>query len=473
MIEWTVAEALWGYYEVVLGQEVPYPSVADFFWLSGYVFIFIALLLQYRVFRAAPTRRQWLTILFVIVLFSVIGGLLVIQPIIAQFDPEAVLEDVFNIAYPLFDLILLILTMAIIFLVEQGRFGFSWRLLGLGFIVMAAADLLFSYSTSIGIYFPDGQLNGITLTIDTLYYLGYLMQGLGGYTYLLLIGSLQAGKMNIVVRQPAKENILVFINQQGNIISVSDNFSSLTRSDPSNHYEQKSLSYVLGIQNMILESIISTTMQQGSVSGQSLKVSASNGESNMVSLSSLLVKNEQGEFVAIALVLQAELAGSLPATPLTEQQRMLINYYLDKSGTDHREENQALRSYFLEQISLLLSLVRQFSGTGASRELLTELNRLAADHQWHFDFSEKDISVSGEYEGDTLAGHISTLLGEARNFAGKLTSLGLVEREMSIVVDHLSTDNLRYLGRYALPGIARLAPEGQSLPPALSAKQME
>jgi hypothetical protein len=224
---------------------------------------------------------------------------------------------------------------------------------------------------------------------------------------------------------------------------------------------------------MILESIISTTMQQGSVSGQSLKVSASNGESNMVSLSSLLVKNEQGEFVAIALVLQAELAGSLPATPLTEQQRMLINYYLDKSGTDHREENQALRSYFLEQISLLLSLVRQFSGTGASRELLTELNRLAADHQWHFDFSEKDISVSGEYEGDTLAGHISTLLGEARNFAGKLTSLGLVEREMSIVVDHLSTDNLRYLGRYALPGIARLAPEGQSLPPALSAKQME
>ncbi|HEX2697540.1 MAG TPA: hypothetical protein VHM28_07515, partial [Anaerolineales bacterium] len=226
MIEWTVAEALWGYYEVVLGQEVPYPSVADFFWLSGYVFIFIALLLQYRVFRAAPTRRQWLTILFVIVLFSVIGGLLVIQPIIAQFDPEAVLEDVFNIAYPLFDLILLILTMAIIFLVEQGRFGFSWRLLGLGFIVMAAADLLFSYSTSIGIYFPDGQLNGITLTIDTLYYLGYLMQGLGGYTYLLLIGSLQAGKMNIVVRQPAKENILVFINQQGNIISVSDNFSS-------------------------------------------------------------------------------------------------------------------------------------------------------------------------------------------------------------------------------------------------------
>ena len=38
---WLCAEASWAYYREGLGVEVPYPSIADLFWLIGYGFFFV------------------------------------------------------------------------------------------------------------------------------------------------------------------------------------------------------------------------------------------------------------------------------------------------------------------------------------------------------------------------------------------------------------------------------------------------
>lgn len=42
IINWALGDILWGYYELVLG-EVPFPSIADIFYLSAYLFFFIGI----------------------------------------------------------------------------------------------------------------------------------------------------------------------------------------------------------------------------------------------------------------------------------------------------------------------------------------------------------------------------------------------------------------------------------------------
>jgi hypothetical protein len=43
-------EAACAAYTLVLDVEIPYPSIADVFWLSGYAFLFLALLIYAKLF---------------------------------------------------------------------------------------------------------------------------------------------------------------------------------------------------------------------------------------------------------------------------------------------------------------------------------------------------------------------------------------------------------------------------------------
>jgi hypothetical protein len=170
LVLWTLAETIWGYYEVVLNEPVPYPSIADLFWVIGYIPLIQAILIQYRLYQIRPNQRQRFLIAAIVLLFSVVGGAVVIQPIVQAFDLERALESLLNVAYPSLDLLLLILTTVIVFALEQGRFAFTWRVLGLGLVIMASGDLLFSYASWNELYNPEGQVNGITLVTDAFFY---------------------------------------------------------------------------------------------------------------------------------------------------------------------------------------------------------------------------------------------------------------------------------------------------------------
>jgi hypothetical protein len=457
MVVWTMAEAIWAYYEVILGEEVPYPSLADLFWLFGYVMFYVALLNQYRLFQTTPTQPQKLAISLLVIVFSLIGSFLVLIPIIESFDPQKILESLLNIAYPLFDLILLILTLAIIFSLEQGRFALTWRLLGVGLVFMSTADFMFSYASWNEIYFPEGHLNGITLLIDTLYYVAYLTLGLGAYTYGIVSDSLQSVKIDIVLRALTKSNILVFTDRTGTIISVSDNFSNLVRSQGQGQYVKTSLSEALHIDQAVMADLLLKTIKHSSLSTQPMEIRDWRGALRTIWLTSLAVYDEQRKLVCIAMVLRTNLdLQDEEERSLSEEQKMLVNYYLTQAGTYRSEENQVIKTYFLEQIRLLYSLIQQFSGVSAADKLMTYLNQVVGQNDWHFTFMGQEISIPEEYEGETLADRLSTLLQEAKNFAVNMINLRVVEQEMRILDNNLSMDNLRYVDKYGLRG-ARIA----------------
>ena len=58
MASWTLAEVTWGIYYFVLRIPVPYPSVADWFYIGAYVPLSLALLTYFFAFRAGMTRRK-------------------------------------------------------------------------------------------------------------------------------------------------------------------------------------------------------------------------------------------------------------------------------------------------------------------------------------------------------------------------------------------------------------------------------
>jgi hypothetical protein len=450
-VAWTLAEAIWAFYEVVLGQEVPYPSVADLFWLFGYFMFYVALVHQYRLFQTSPTRRQKITTALFVILFSLLGSILVLQPIVASFDSQKLLESLLNIAYPLSDLFLLTLTLAIIFSLQQGRFAFTWRVLGLGLVFMALGDLIFSYASWNEIYYPDSQLNGLTLLIDTLYYVGYLTLGLGAYTYRLTSDSLQPVKFDIVLRSLTKSNILIFIDADGKVISLSDNFSNLVRSQRTDAYVNRLLHEALKIEPAVISNLIQKTLAQGSLSTQSLEIRDSRGDLRNVWITSLAIYDDQKRLVCIAIVLRANLdLESGEERPLKEEQEMLIQYYLTQAGTYRSEENQVIKEYFLAQIRLLYSLIQQFSGISVADKLLTYLNQVTTQNGWHFTFTDQEIGIPEEYEGELLAGYLSRLLQEAKSFAVNMINLKVVEQEMKLLDNNLSRENLRYIDKYKL-----------------------
>jgi len=459
LLAWTVAETIWAFYEVVLGQEVPYPSIADLFWLSGYAMICVALLTQYRLFQVTPSQQQKRMIAVLVVVFFLIGGFVILGPIIQGFDPEEILASLLNIAYPLFDLLLLVLALAVIFSLEQGRFVLSWHILGLGLVFLAAADLMFSYADWNEIYFPDSTLNGITLLIDTLYYVAYLTLGLAAYTYRLISNSLQSVTMDIVLRSLTRSNILVFVAPDGTVISLSDNFSNLVHSRGQNQYVKKPLCEALKIDQSVMADLIAKTIEHEALSTQPVMIRDVQGQPRDVWLTSLAVYNDQKALVCIALVFRTNLTPQDGEEhPLSEEQRMLVNYYLTQAGTYRSEENQVIKTYFLEQISLLYSLIQQFSGTPVADKLLVYLNQVASRNEWQFTFTGQVIGIPNEYEGQTLAERVSVLLQEAKTFATDMINLRVVAQEMKLLDNGLSADNLRYIDKYNLRSTANPVP---------------
>lgn len=451
MLAWTVAETIWAYYEVILEQDVPYPSVADAFWFLGYFIFYVALVNQYRIFQTSPTRQQKTTMILLVIVFSVIVGILVLKPIVESFDFQKRFESLLNIAYPLSDLVLLTLTLAIIFSLQQGRFVLTWHLVGVGLLLMAAGDLIFSYASWNELYYPDGHLNALTILIDMLYFVAYLILGLGAYTYRITADLLQPVQMGIVLRSLTKSNILIFIDENGRIISLSDNFVNLVRSSSAQPYVKMYLSDVLKIDPAVMTDLIKKTLAQGSLSTHPVEMQGPRGKLITVWITSLSVHDDQGQFVCIALVLRANLNLERgEEKPLSQEQQMLVNYYLTQAGTYRNEENQVLKAYILEQIRLLYSLVQQFSGTSVADKLLTYLNQVGNQNGWQFTFSAQEICIPEEYEGEILAGHASILLKEAKTFAVNTINLKIVEQEMMILDSNLSRDNLRYIDKYNL-----------------------
>jgi hypothetical protein len=176
---------------VFLGVDMDetFPSIADVFWLAGYppFFAGLTILLVGYVQSGLPLGSAFKYIVACVVILG-IGAFLVVQllvPILAD-DTLTPLVSFYYMFYPLADLVLLVPATMLVLITShfgRGRLARPWMYIAVGFLLMGAADILYSYLDWQGLYGPGHA-------IDIAWNASYCVIGLAGWHQARLVRSL-------------------------------------------------------------------------------------------------------------------------------------------------------------------------------------------------------------------------------------------------------------------------------------------
>ncbi|HSX15804.1 MAG TPA: hypothetical protein VLF40_03365 [Candidatus Saccharimonadales bacterium] len=173
LLLWGAGSMVWSYYNFIVKNSLPYPSLADlgfapsiFFWGLGAVFLSKASGARFA-FRTSMFAKFFVAAAVVLLpaaayylLVHVARGGVVVP------EGESSLKTVLDVAYPLGDFVALMLSV-IIFGLSMRYFGGYFRLsiisLLAGLAVMFLADFVFSYTTTTGTFY-NGDWGDLLLT---------------------------------------------------------------------------------------------------------------------------------------------------------------------------------------------------------------------------------------------------------------------------------------------------------------------
>ena len=155
IVTWTAADVVW---TVAYANDpnAPYPSWADLLWLLYYPAACIALILLVRARVANVRSSLWLDGLIGAMTTAALASAALYGPIVQAGAGELSPEVLTNLAYPVGDLLLLGLGVAILGLTGW-RPGGAWVLLVLGLALTALADGIYLVQTAEGTY-AEGTL---------------------------------------------------------------------------------------------------------------------------------------------------------------------------------------------------------------------------------------------------------------------------------------------------------------------------
>lgn len=182
-LSFTIGVACWAigdmiYYNISVLAPIPedFPSLGDYFWTLGYVFVFLGIILQMRLAAVKLSKNEIISVLIVAGVSVVISWIYVIWPVLAEdlLTNEYSWEYwLFSLDYPILDLILIPLAITLALKYRGGEFSKAWLIIAIGFIVTAIYDLLYTYFELLGA--------GYILYTDIIY---------SGYYMVLAIGAL-------------------------------------------------------------------------------------------------------------------------------------------------------------------------------------------------------------------------------------------------------------------------------------------
>ncbi len=153
-LSWSAGQMVWTYYESVLGQEVPFPSLADVGYLGLPPFAAAALLsLPLSAPGLAGRVRTLLDGLMVAASLLLCSWIIVLGPVIRS-GSDSFLAQLISLAYPIGDVIVITLVLYTWLRARHlhRRLPLSLSLVGTGLLAFAVADSGFTYLTTIDAY---------------------------------------------------------------------------------------------------------------------------------------------------------------------------------------------------------------------------------------------------------------------------------------------------------------------------------
>ncbi|MGA2925148.1 MAG: EAL domain-containing protein [Solirubrobacteraceae bacterium] len=165
-LSWAIGEAIWSWYEVVIGRDVPFPSPAD----AGFLLSVPLALAAMSVFFTAPLGltsrlRAGVDALIVATATLLISWMTVLGPAYGGRTGD-LLAQAISLAYPLGDVVIV---SAVVIVAGRSRaiqrVPLAW--IGAAMLALAVSDSAFAYLTQAGSY-------GTSQLIDTGWVVGYL-----------------------------------------------------------------------------------------------------------------------------------------------------------------------------------------------------------------------------------------------------------------------------------------------------------
>ena len=158
---WLIGEMIYcWYYNLYLQIEIPYPSIADVFFIAGYVPYIYGLILYaiflFKEFKIKVKLKEVLAIHAVYLPALAISVYVLVSPwyeaLVEGEDPVVLALD---LTYILFDLIILAVSLYILLFI-RGKVGVIFFLIALGGILIVIYDVLFTYLDTLELYY-DGH----------------------------------------------------------------------------------------------------------------------------------------------------------------------------------------------------------------------------------------------------------------------------------------------------------------------------
>ena len=448
LLVWTVSDITWAFYEVVLGQQTPFPSLADFFWLLGFIPFSIGLFQKYRTLNAKLDRRRVQLIAAGSVIFILIAFYFSFYSVGTAFPTNSLFENILMFSYPMTMLILLILASLVLFSIKKGRFALTWRLIVNSLFLRSASNLLLvlfagtTSNSSIDIY-----LDPLVMLMMILYFLSYLLLALGGFAHILYLEAARSVELHDEISAKPRSNILVFLDPQNRIITASDNFKNLIALQEDAQYKRMPFYQLLEIDTDEVAKLTDVLSNQGSISHYALKMGSPIPRQVYFSAMSMSKATHQIDGVSVVLQAHLEPVDGSPVPPLTKEQEELVESFLKKINSRIDNDVKVLRSYFLEQIRVLHSLVFERNGADIASIFLQRLERKAEENKWRISINNEGIAIPDEYQGEILIKYLSTLLKEAKSYATDVVGLSIVQREMERFDKDLEQNALQIMSR--------------------------
>lgn len=176
-ITWFTAEQIWLVYELIYEID-PWPSVADFFYLSGYPFLFGFSILYLFPVRNAISKK-------LIISSALISISIFIPTFSMAYQPNST-ENEFEIAlaasYPILDAIILCPALIGVSLFFKGEVNFLWSLICVAIVLNVIADAGFLMLSMNESYYTGHP-------IDLLYLWAYILFAFGVYSHIRIFHS--------------------------------------------------------------------------------------------------------------------------------------------------------------------------------------------------------------------------------------------------------------------------------------------
>jgi hypothetical protein len=149
LISYAIAQFVWLSYNLFSNVEIPYPSVADVFFLLFFPLVFTGFILLLNMYKQSITKKMLIQFAIIVPVVSIISLAVIFKPDISS--DLSFWQKTLNIVYPVSDTLLLCLIL-IMLRISGGYFRSTILFFAAAGTMQLVADFLFTYRSASGTY---------------------------------------------------------------------------------------------------------------------------------------------------------------------------------------------------------------------------------------------------------------------------------------------------------------------------------